>query len=65
MAGEVGGEGVMDIPRKGWDKAFALMHERGEDALLIDADVDLEVTEKHDIHHVRKVKDMVMEMLVE
>ena len=57
----------MDIPRKGWDKAFALMHERGEDALLIDDGLDLEATEKQDSHHIRKVKDIdiVREMLVE
>lgn len=55
----------MDIPRKGWDKAFALMHERGEGALLIDDDVDLEATEKQDVRHIRKVKDIIKEKLVE
>ncbi len=55
----------MDIPRKGWDKAFALMHERGEDALLIDDGVDLEASGKLDIRHVHKVKDIVREILVE
>lgn len=55
----------MKIPRKGWDKAFALMHERGEDALLIDDGLDLEATEKQDIRHIRKVKEMVKEILLE
>ncbi len=35
-------ESQMDSPRKGWAKAFALMHERGEDALLIDDGLDLD-----------------------
>lgn len=30
-------------PREGWEKAFKLMHERKEDALLIDEKVDLEM----------------------
>ena len=29
-------------PRSGWSEAFAAMHERGEDALLIDDAMDLE-----------------------
>lgn len=29
-------------PRLGWDAAFAVMHERGEDALLIDESLDME-----------------------
>jgi len=29
-------------PREGWDKAFALMHDRGEDELLIDDALDTE-----------------------
>ncbi len=55
----------MEIPRKVWDKAFALMHERGEDVLLIDEGLDLVATEKQYSHHIRKLKDMVKEMLVE
>lgn len=27
-------------PREGWDKEFSLMHERGEDALLLDEGVE-------------------------
>lgn len=30
-------------PREGWDKAFKMMHERKEDALLIDEKVDFEM----------------------
>lgn len=30
-------------PREGWEKAFKLMHERNEDALLIDEKADLEM----------------------
>jgi len=26
----------VEEPRKGWDKAFSLMHEKGDDKLLID-----------------------------
>jgi len=33
---------VVKQPRKGWDNAFSLMHERGEDSLLIDDSLDLE-----------------------
>jgi antitoxin MazE len=33
---------VSSKPREGWDKAFAAMHERGEDTLLIDDTLDLE-----------------------
>jgi antitoxin MazE len=29
-------------PRAGWDQAFATMHERGEDRLLLDDTLDLE-----------------------
>jgi antitoxin MazE len=29
-------------PREGWDQAFATMHERGEDRLLLDDSLDLE-----------------------
>jgi len=28
----------VNIPRKGWDKAFKQMHENGDDQLLMDAD---------------------------
>ncbi|NVO00216.1 MAG: AbrB/MazE/SpoVT family DNA-binding domain-containing protein [Geobacteraceae bacterium] len=33
---------VQKAPRAGWGEAFALMHERGEDSLLIDDGLDLE-----------------------
>jgi antitoxin MazE len=32
-------------PREGWDIAFAAMHERGEDCLLLDDLLDLEELE--------------------
>jgi len=34
---------VKGKPREGWDRAFKLMHERKEDALLIDERIDFEV----------------------
>lgn len=33
---------VKSKPREGWDKAFKLMHERREDALLIDEKTDFD-----------------------
>jgi antitoxin MazE len=33
---------VSKKPREGWEQAFAAMHERGEDSLLIDDALDLE-----------------------
>jgi antitoxin MazE len=27
-------------PRKGWDRAFGLMHERGDDAFLLNENID-------------------------
>ena len=30
-------------PRDGWEKAFRMMHEREEDALLLDARIDAEL----------------------
>ncbi|MDD2853508.1 MAG: AbrB/MazE/SpoVT family DNA-binding domain-containing protein [Desulfuromonadaceae bacterium] len=29
-------------PREGWDMAFAMLHERGEDRLILDDSLDLE-----------------------
>jgi len=34
-----------DIPRKGWDKSFRKMHERGDDTLLINDVFDDENSE--------------------
>ena len=31
---------VKHRPRQGWEKAFSLMHDRGEDALLLDEGVE-------------------------
>jgi len=31
---------LKDKPREGWDKAFALMHKRGDDALLMSEHID-------------------------
>jgi antitoxin MazE len=36
---------VTRSPREGWDRAFAAMHEIGDDALLIDDSLDLETWE--------------------
>ena len=36
---------VLHTPREGWDNAFATMHERGDDLLLIDDSFDIEVWE--------------------
>lgn len=33
---------VLNTPREGWDTAFAAMHERGDDFLLIDDSFDIE-----------------------
>ena len=33
---------VKGRPRRGWDKAFKLMHERKDDAILIDEAIDME-----------------------
>ena len=33
---------VKGRPRRGWDKAFKLMHERKDDAILIDEALDME-----------------------
>lgn len=33
---------VSKKPREGWDRSFHLMHERGEDNLLIDDAIDTE-----------------------
>jgi len=32
-------------PRKGWENSFSMMHERGEDDLLIDDSLDMEELE--------------------
>ncbi len=34
---------VKHMPRRGWEKAFKLMHERKEDLLLIDESIDAEM----------------------
>ncbi|MBI4686281.1 MAG: AbrB/MazE/SpoVT family DNA-binding domain-containing protein [Nitrospirae bacterium] len=34
---------VKETPRKGWDKAFKLMHKRKEDALLLDETANAEM----------------------
>ena len=36
---------VVRTPREGWGSAFAVMHENGDDALLIDDALDMETWE--------------------
>lgn len=36
---------VLTKPRQGWDSAFSVMHERGDDVLFIDDSFDIEVWE--------------------
>lgn len=36
---------IEDQPREGWDEAFRRMHEEGDDALIIDDDLDIEMDE--------------------
>lgn len=36
---------IEDQPRKGWEEAFRRMHEEGDDRLLIDDDLDIDMDE--------------------